>query len=126
VRECARAGPRQGAGKAELTGGSHGAARGNGRAGETVQRADEVSPRGREGEERAGEGNWHRHHGTTGQRERGRRHGLRETPLTGGSHLSGGAGARPRFRWGLDGPVWDALGFSIFLEFLIAFLFLFL
>jgi hypothetical protein len=33
VRKCARAGPRRGAGKAELTGGSHGAARGNGCAG---------------------------------------------------------------------------------------------
>jgi hypothetical protein len=36
VRECVRAGPRRDVGKAELTGGSHGAARGNGRAGETV------------------------------------------------------------------------------------------
>jgi hypothetical protein len=33
VRECARASPRRGAGKAELTGGSHCAARGNGRMG---------------------------------------------------------------------------------------------
>jgi hypothetical protein len=57
VRECARASPRQDAEKAELTGGSHGAVKGNGRAGETVQHADEAGPRGREGEERAGEGN---------------------------------------------------------------------
>jgi hypothetical protein len=57
VREGARAGPRWDAGKAELTGGSHGAARGNGRAWETVQRADEAGPRGKEGEEGTGEGN---------------------------------------------------------------------
>jgi hypothetical protein len=34
VRECARAGPQWDAGKAELTGGSHGAAKGNERGGE--------------------------------------------------------------------------------------------
>jgi hypothetical protein len=56
-RACARAGPRRGVGKVELTGGSHGAARGNGCAGEMVQRADEAGPRGREGEERVGEVN---------------------------------------------------------------------
>jgi hypothetical protein len=56
----AHAGPRQDAGKAELTGGSHGAAKENRRARETVRRADEVGPRGREGEERVGEGNWRR------------------------------------------------------------------
>jgi hypothetical protein len=50
VRECARPGPRRGMGKAELTGGSHNTARGIGRTGETVQRADEAGPRGREGE----------------------------------------------------------------------------
>jgi hypothetical protein len=37
-RECARAGPWLGAGKAELTGWSRGAARESGRAGETAQR----------------------------------------------------------------------------------------
>jgi hypothetical protein len=47
-----------------------------------------------------------------------------ETPLTGGAHLSGSAGARGPD--GLDGPVWATLVFSIFLKFLIAFLFLFL
>jgi hypothetical protein len=58
VRARVRAsGPRRGTGKVELTGGSHSAARGNERSGETVQRADEAGPRGREGEERAGEGN---------------------------------------------------------------------
>jgi hypothetical protein len=39
---CASAGPRWGARKAELTGGSHCAARGNGRAGEIVRHADEA------------------------------------------------------------------------------------
>jgi hypothetical protein len=53
-----RAGPRWDVGKVELTGGSHGAVIGNGCAGETVQRADKAGPRGREGEERTGEGNW--------------------------------------------------------------------
>jgi hypothetical protein len=77
VHKCARAGPRRDAGKAELIGGSHGAVMGNRRAGQTVQRADEVGPRGREGEERMGEGNWRRQSGPTGQRERGRRRGLR-------------------------------------------------
>jgi hypothetical protein len=33
MRACARASPQWGAGKAELTGGSHGAARGSGREG---------------------------------------------------------------------------------------------
>jgi hypothetical protein len=44
VHKCACAGPRRDAGKAELIGGSHGAVRGNRRAGQTVQRADEVGP----------------------------------------------------------------------------------
>jgi hypothetical protein len=50
----------------------------------------------------------------------------RKPPLTGGTHLSGGAVARAR---GLVGPSWAnwaALAFSISLEFLIAFPFLFL
>jgi hypothetical protein len=46
-------------------------------------------------------------------------------PLIGGAHLSGDAGARAALL-GWIRPVWAALGFSIFLEFLIAFLFLFL
>jgi hypothetical protein len=71
MRECTRAGPQRDVGKAKLTGGSHDTARGNGRAGETVQRADEAGPRGREGEERAGKGNRRQQSGPTGQRERG-------------------------------------------------------
>jgi hypothetical protein len=44
----------------------------------------------------------------------------RKPPLTGATHLSGGAGARPGC------ADWAALAFSISLEFLIAFPFLFL
>jgi hypothetical protein len=47
----------------------------------------------------------------------------RELPLTGGLHWSNGAGARgARPAW----ASWVELGFFIFLEFLIAFLFYFL
>jgi hypothetical protein len=67
------------AGKAELTGWSHGAARGSGRAGETVRHAEETGPRGREGKGHAGEGNWCRQNDPTGQRERGRERARRET-----------------------------------------------
>jgi hypothetical protein len=45
---CARVGPRRGTGKAELTGQSHDAARGSGRAEGTTRCADEVGPRGRD------------------------------------------------------------------------------
>jgi hypothetical protein len=74
VRECARAGPRRGTGKAKLTRGVPRRSERKRAHGETVQRADEAGPRGREGEERAGEGNWRRQRGPTG---RGRRRGLR-------------------------------------------------
>jgi hypothetical protein len=50
----------------------------------------------------------------------------RESPLTGGTHLSSGAGVRAR---GLAGPSWAgwaALAFSISVYFLIVFPFLFL
>jgi hypothetical protein len=63
---CARTGPRQFAGKAELTGRSHGAERGSGHAGETTHRADEAGPRGRDGKGRWGEGVWRRQTGPTG------------------------------------------------------------
>jgi hypothetical protein len=78
-RACMHAGPRRVTGKAELIGGSHGAARGSGRVGETARHADEAGPRGREGKGRAGEGNWCRQSGPTRQRERGRGRALRET-----------------------------------------------
>jgi hypothetical protein len=74
----ARAGPQWFMGKAELTGRSHGAARGSGRTGGTVHRADRTGPRGREGKRRAGEGDWCRQNGPTGQRERRREHTWRE------------------------------------------------
>jgi hypothetical protein len=114
-----------GRGEGRVDRGSHGAARENGRAGETVQRTDEAVPRGREGKECAGEGPWRRQSGPTRQRERGRRRELRgnaadrwSPPVRRHGHA--------RSLAGLDGPVWAALTFSIFLEFLIAFLFLFL
>jgi hypothetical protein len=71
-RACVHASPWRVVGKAELTGRSHGTARGSGCAGETARRGDEAGPRGREGKGNAGEGNWCRQSGPTGQRERGR------------------------------------------------------
>jgi hypothetical protein len=44
ISTCMRAGPLWFAGKAELTGWPHGAARVNGRVEETVHRADETGP----------------------------------------------------------------------------------
>jgi hypothetical protein len=44
VRECVRVGPRRGMGKAELTGRSHGAARGSGHTKGTARCADEAGP----------------------------------------------------------------------------------
>jgi hypothetical protein len=54
-----------------------------------------------EGKEHAGEGNWCRQADPTGQRERGGSAHGEKPPLTGGTHLSGSAGARAR---GLAGP----------------------
>jgi hypothetical protein len=87
-----------------------------------------AGPQGREGRGARGRRNWHRQLGPTGQRarERERRVRERELPLTSGSHLSGGAGARAH---GLSGPSWAgwaALAFSFSLDFLFAFPFLFL
>jgi hypothetical protein len=74
-----------------------------------------------------GEENRRRQVGPTGQRVReGRGACEGELPLTGGAHLSDGAGARAR---GLAGPtrlVWAAFSFSFSLNFLIPFPFLFL
>jgi hypothetical protein len=115
-----------GAGKAELTGQSHGAAREreSGRAGVTARRTDEAGPQGRGGR------------GARGQRqpapiarphraERGSARG-REPPLIGGTHLSSDTGARASSLAGASSAGWAALAFSFFLEFLIAFPFLFL
>jgi hypothetical protein len=57
ISACVRvAGPQRVMGKAELTGGSHGAARGSRRARKTVRRADKSGPRGREGKGARGQG----------------------------------------------------------------------
>jgi hypothetical protein len=69
VRKCARVGPRWGAGKAELTGRSHCAARGRGCAEGMTRYTDEASPRGRDRKGRVSEGNRCRQPGPTGQRE---------------------------------------------------------
>jgi hypothetical protein len=45
----------------------------------TTRHADKAGPRGSEGKGRAGEGNWCRQSGPTGQRERGRERARRET-----------------------------------------------
>jgi hypothetical protein len=110
VRECAHVGPRRGAGKAELTGRSHGAARGSRRAEGTTRCDDEAGPRGRDRKGRASEGNRCRQPGPTRQRGRERERGWKP-PLTGGTHLSGGAGARPG--WTELGQL-DCFGFFYF------------
>jgi hypothetical protein len=68
VRECARVGPRRGVGKVELTGRSHGAARGSGRAEGMARCDDKVGPRGRDKKGRASEGNQCQQPGPIGQR----------------------------------------------------------
>jgi hypothetical protein len=93
ISACVHAGPRRLAGKAELTGWSHGAVRESGCAGKwlsaLMRRAHEAkTERGR-----AGKGDWRRHTGPTGQRE-GERAGGKKPPLTGGVHLLHSAGAR--------------------------------
>jgi hypothetical protein len=47
----------------------------------------------------------------------------RKPPLTGGAHLSGGAGACAA-PLGCTGPAWAEMGFPFFFEFLIVFLFI--
>jgi hypothetical protein len=92
--------------------------------GETVRRADEAGSRGREGEEHTGEGNRRRQSGPTGQRERGEKaraegkHRCQVEP----SCQAARARAAP-LDW--TRPVWAALDFSTFLEFLIVFYFFF-
>jgi hypothetical protein len=117
VRECAWAGPRRRAERAELTGLAHSAegeerdARGNG------STTGDPGPRDRERErERAGGGNRRRQVGPTWQRAReGARGG--EWPLTGGVCLSGTAGARARDLAGLNWVRWATglLSFFLFL-----------
>jgi hypothetical protein len=58
-------------------------------------------------------------HATERERERG---AIGLAP-TGGTRLSGRGGARARAK--LNGPAWAEMAFSIFLEFLLTFLFIF-
>jgi hypothetical protein len=80
-RGCTRAGPRRGVRKAELIGRSHSAARERERERERAgargnnSASGEAGLRGREGEERAGEGNRCRQPGPTRQRGRARGEG---------------------------------------------------
>jgi hypothetical protein len=121
-----------GAGKADLIGRVHGAEREKGTRGGNGSVASEPGPRNKEREgERAGEGklaptSWSRR----AARERGReRAHAGVLPLTGGVHLSGGAGAGARAAWlGLNGSdgLLGCFPFSFSLDFLIPFPFLFL
>jgi hypothetical protein len=91
VRECARVGPRRGVGKAELTGRSHGAVRGSGRAEGTARCADEAGSRGRDRKGRASEGNRCRQPGPTRQREGERESAGKETAADGAGEWPGWA-----------------------------------
>jgi hypothetical protein len=108
ARKCACVGPRRGAGKAELTGRSHCAARGRGCTEGMARCADKAGPRGRDRKGRASEGNRCRQPGPTGQREGERARG-RKPPLTGATHLLGGAGVRARVLAGPIGLLWPFL-----------------
>jgi hypothetical protein len=105
VRECACAGPRRRAERAELTGLAHGEerekrdTRGNG---STI---GDPGPRDRErGSARAKETGADRSPPLGSERERESAHGRGELPLIGGVRLSGGVGARARGLAGLSGP----------------------
>jgi hypothetical protein len=102
---------------------AHGAERGRASARGNGSASGRVGPQGREGRARAGEGNRRRQLGPTGQRERERRVRGRLAP-TGGVRLSGAPGTSARAA-GPGGLVWAKLDFSFFLNFLIAFPFLF-
>jgi hypothetical protein len=105
VRECACAGPRRRAEKADLTGRVHGAEREKrGRAGATARHWRSRSARQREKESARAMENWRRQIGPSGQRARERARGRGELPLTGGVRLSGGADVRARGLAGLSGP----------------------
>jgi hypothetical protein len=114
-RECACAGPRRRAERAELTRMAHGAerekrdARGNG------STTGDLGPRDRE-RERAGEVNWCRQVVPTGQRAReGARAG--EWPLIGGVRLSGMAHVWARGLAGLNWAGWATFLFLFLLIF---------
>jgi hypothetical protein len=98
VRECARAGPQRGTGKAELTGGAHGAERERASTwGATTRRLAKWARETEREEGRAGEGNRHDSLAPLGRERESERVSVRgkKLPLTGGAHLCGGAGARP-------------------------------
>jgi hypothetical protein len=108
ISACVRAGPRRFAGKAELTGRPHSAERGSGRA---EKRFIVLTGWAREAEREKGA----RARATGADRPaprcRGRGEGSvrgEKPPLTGGTHVSGSAGARP----GWTG--WVELVFSLF------------
>jgi hypothetical protein len=127
ISACVRAGPRRFAGKAELTGRSHGAARESGR---TWKRLIALTIQAREAEiERGARATGADTLAPTGQREgerereRGGGGGVKKLPLSGGAHLSGGR-ARERSRWaglGRFGLKW----FFFFQGILLSFLFIF-
>jgi hypothetical protein len=115
-----------GAGRAELTGEAHGTEREWAR-GAMARRLVERGLRGREGRGARGRRNRRQQLGPTGQRarERGKR-AQDSLPLTCGVRQSGVAGARARAHaTGPGGLVWARMAFSFFLNFLIAFPFLF-
>jgi hypothetical protein len=113
--ECVRAGPVQFAGKSELTGRSHGAEKEG--AGVRGKRLITLTRRAREAETKRGcEGDWRRHTCPTRKREGEGSVWGRKPPLTGGAHLSGGAGARAA-SLGWTGPTWAEMSFSFSMEF---------
>jgi hypothetical protein len=79
----------------------------SGRAGATTRCLAKRAREAEREEGREGGGNWRRQPGPTGQIEGESERAGREPPLTGGAHLSGGAGARAR---GRARPGWAELG----------------
>jgi hypothetical protein len=71
----------------------------SGRAGATTRCLAKRAREAEREEGREGGGNWRRQPGPTGQIEGESERAGRELPLTGGAHLSGGAGARARAAW---------------------------
>jgi hypothetical protein len=103
VRECALAGPWRGAGRVELIGEAHGAERERekGRAGQRLG-VWQNGPARQRGKRGVGRGKQLAPTSWPHRAERGRgKHVGQKPPLTGGAHLSGGAGAWAR---GLAGP----------------------
>jgi hypothetical protein len=93
VCECACAGPRRRAERAELIGLAHGAEREKRDAWGNGSTTSDPGPRDRERESASGRSNWRRQAGSTGQRESEGEWALGVAP-TGGTRLSGREGAR--------------------------------